>query len=726
MVYADFTNLLLGEDAHASYMLLPRVAELGNALQAVLESHRGPHNTDNFEFANNVCRNAIYHIQEAFDPRRQNDKDWKSAREDLDTWLSGLMKKVRKSDGTEASVRRFTDEDLNRIKPQDKMVYCILRVFRPYCKGALNVAAIYSLLEVDIDDDADSSLQKSLWSAAAVEGTERDAMLARARSLLEKWGRDVGILLAYRNACGKNAADRARDLSAESGDHRFADLVEEFAATVPRSAGPLLGDDFNAEDLERRVGGGDRHVARFGTRKRISKGAVVPAVDPVSVLDSDAAPSTPINRPVSAVAEIDTPPRSEARASTAPRFVKSEDPDQRGSQPPTRMGSSWDSLPCGLAALNLDEMDDYTNQSSLGASMAEEKEQAGHAMPESGADGGGVSALSSEALDKIGSQSAFCGTALRKERVDALFRDRVPAGYTGDRDEAGRAHGFGTFLGPCGTRELRGHWVHGEFVWGISEYPDGEVYEGEFKDGQPHGCGKYMLACGGVYEGELKDNQPHGRGKHMFADGGVYEGEWKDSKCHGRGRCMFAGGDVYEGEWKDGQPHGHGKFMSAGGSVYEGEWKDDKRHGRGKYMSADGGVYEGEWKDGQSHGHGKYMSAAGDVSEGEYKDGKRHGRGKVMFADGDVYEGEYKDDKPHGRGKYMFADGDVYEGEFEDDNPHGHGKFTITGVSVYEGGFQFGQQHGPGKITFASGEVFELDHIRHERCHVILQFRSNK
>ena len=40
------------------------------------------------------------------------------------------------------------------------------------------------------------------------------------------------------------------------------------------------------------------------------------------------------------------------------------------------------------------------------------------------------------------------------------------------------------------------------------------------------------------------------------ADGNLYEGEFKDGKCHGRGTEKFANGDVYEGEYKDGKRHG--------------------------------------------------------------------------------------------------------------------------------------------------------------------------
>ena len=40
----------------------------------------------------------------------------------------------------------------------------------------------------------------------------------------------------------------------------------------------------------------------------------------------------------------------------------------------------------------------------------------------------------------------------------------------------------------------------------------------------------------------------HGKGKYSYADGNVYEGDWKDGKKHGKGKYSWASGDVYEGD----------------------------------------------------------------------------------------------------------------------------------------------------------------------------------
>lgn len=114
------------------------------------------------------------------------------------------------------------------------------------------------------------------------------------------------------------------------------------------------------------------------------------------------------------------------------------------------------------------------------------------------------------------------------------------------------------------------------------------------------------------------------RGVLKFDNGDVYEGELKDGKMNGRGVYRFAYGDVLEGEWEDGKINGHGVIKSANDDVYEGEYKDDKRNGHWVFRFADGGVViEQEFKDGKMNGHGVCRFADGAVYEGEWRDGKR-------------------------------------------------------------------------------------------------------
>lgn len=45
---------------------------------------------------------------------------------------------------------------------------------------------------------------------------------------------------------------------------------------------------------------------------------------------------------------------------------------------------------------------------------------------------------------------------------------------------------------------------------GFFQWPDGSMYEGEWKLGKKNGKGKFYWTNGQVYEGEFKDNECNG------------------------------------------------------------------------------------------------------------------------------------------------------------------------------------------------------------------------
>jgi len=56
---------------------------------------------------------------------------------------------------------------------------------------------------------------------------------------------------------------------------------------------------------------------------------------------------------------------------------------------------------------------------------------------------------------------------------------------------------------------------------GLTRFPNGDVYEGEFLDGRMHGYGNYRFSDGSKYEGEYQRGERHGRGKMTWPDGSV-------------------------------------------------------------------------------------------------------------------------------------------------------------------------------------------------------------
>lgn len=85
------------------------------------------------------------------------------------------------------------------------------------------------------------------------------------------------------------------------------------------------------------------------------------------------------------------------------------------------------------------------------------------------------------------------------------------------------------------------------------------------------------------YVGQTENNLPNGWGKAYFPNGQMYDGEWKDGKMHGKAQEFYPDGALkFEGEYKDGYRDGFGKSYNREGKLaYEGEWKKgEKGNGR--------------------------------------------------------------------------------------------------------------------------------------------------
>jgi hypothetical protein len=77
---------------------------------------------------------------------------------------------------------------------------------------------------------------------------------------------------------------------------------------------------------------------------------------------------------------------------------------------------------------------------------------------------------------------------------------------------------------------------------GRYKYRSGDIYEGQFLNGQRNGKGEYLLILGiytgvdkKVVIGDWKDNMLHGEGKNFWPDGDKYEGEFKNDQKEGYG-----------------------------------------------------------------------------------------------------------------------------------------------------------------------------------------------
>jgi len=177
------------------------------------------------------------------------------------------------------------------------------------------------------------------------------------------------------------------------------------------------------------------------------------------------------------------------------------------------------------------------------------------------------------------------------------------------------------------------------------------------------------------------------KGKVVYPNGAVYDGEWKNQKRHGNGVLVDVNGDRYEGMFEEGIPNGFGKRVYAFVMI-------DHELVKGKRS------YEGHWKDGLYDGSGKYVVGNGETYVGEFQNGMYHGRGRYEYLDGRIYDGDFARGHRSGFGKMIYPNGDVYEGEWKMDNYEGRGKLVLRRAGQMEGFFRMGALHGQGTRTY--------------------------
>ena len=160
-----------------------------------------------------------------------------------------------------------------------------------------------------------------------------------------------------------------------------------------------------------------------------------------------------------------------------------------------------------------------------------------------------------------------------------------------------------------------------------------------------------------TYQGELRDGWPHGRGITVWPDGRVYDGHWRKgifqgdfkpiltgvdlictkfryicpflSHLHvhvlflitGNGTCVWSNGDTYEGEWEEGFAHGLGVYTYSCGDIFEGTLQQDKFDGYGVFTTAQNVKYRGAWVLGKLVGWALVISKSGDKSKKFFEKG---------------------------------------------------------------------------------------------------------
>ncbi len=136
--------------------------------------------------------------------------------------------------------------------------------------------------------------------------------------------------------------------------------------------------------------------------------------------------------------------------------------------------------------------------------------------------------------------------------------------------------------------KYNGLFKKGNIVKGISIYPGGSKYVGDFKDFKPHGYGSFVWINGDKYFGDWNNGKAQGRGTKAWNDGRQYIGTFNDDKIHGNGTLFYPDGKKYIGEFLNGKRHGQGTFYFPDGTSYIGKFIVGKEKGLGECVAKDG------------------------------------------------------------------------------------------------------------------------------------------
>ena len=262
---------------------------------------------------------------------------------------------------------------------------------------------------------------------------------------------------------------------------------------------------------------------------------------------------------------------------------------------------------------------------------------------------------------------------------------------------------------------------------GTYKWDTGDMYVGEYKNGNRHGKGTYTFPNGDKYIGDHNYDKRNGQGTFIWANGDKYVGQHINDNRTGKGTYTFGSesewpGDEYVGEFKNGLYSGQGTYTYADGSKQIGTWENNKLNGYAIKYFANGSIdQEGIFKDDKflyaqtktlpncpSSGYfhncfGTYTWENGNKYVGEWQNDKRNGQGNNTWANGEKYVGEWQNDKRNGQGNNTWANGDKHVGLYKNDLRHGQGTYTHANGDTYEGGYKNDLMDGQGTYTYANG-----------------------
>ncbi|SHJ24330.1 MORN repeat-containing protein [Lutispora thermophila] len=243
-------------------------------------------------------------------------------------------------------------------------------------------------------------------------------------------------------------------------------------------------------------------------------------------------------------------------------------------------------------------------------------------------------------------------------------------------------------------------------------------YEGQLKDGKPHGMGKgydWHSDRGAVlsYEGEYKNGLPDGYGKSYDIYGNLnYIGQYKNGKEHGYGINIYNGLIDYIGEHKNGRRDGWGIEYLHSQFEYECIRINNKKSmlltkDRNKVLDpipTDFSIIKIKLNENEA------KEVYGEVVNEDkllqiLENRSNHPKDIVKLTLSSLkYEGETQNNLRNGYGKLYNKDGEIiYAGSWKNDSINGFGVTFFNNLASYIGGFKNNTHEGLG--VYASGDL---------------------
>ena len=150
-------------------------------------------------------------------------------------------------------------------------------------------------------------------------------------------------------------------------------------------------------------------------------------------------------------------------------------------------------------------------------------------------------------------------------------------------------------------------------------------------------------ADGDIYVGEYVDGEMRGKGTYTFADGNKYVGEFVNGTFHGRGTYYFTNGDYIEGTWENGEKKDY-TYHFADGDVSSDSDDSSYEYSSGDYDSGD---YDGDYDsdDSDDSGFSGYTTLVDDY--GNETEVFTMGSSSGRDSDGNLWEKDCCSDEWH-------------------------------------------------------------------------------